>query len=52
VVTRKHYSRAHEAANRVYDAVGNVIETHEHGGGFKEPQYAKQKAATPVKRDG
>jgi hypothetical protein len=32
----KHYNRAHEAAIRVYDAAGNVIETHERKGDFKE----------------
>ena len=26
----KHYSRSHDAVIRVYDAAGNVIETHEH----------------------
>jgi len=31
-----HSSRSHDAAIRVYDAVGNVIETHEHKGDFKE----------------
>jgi len=30
------YSRAHNAVIRVYDAGGNVIETHEHKGDFKE----------------
>ena len=30
------YSRSHDAVNRVYDAAGNVIETHEHAGAFKE----------------
>jgi hypothetical protein len=30
------YSRSHHAAIRVYDAAGNVIETHEHTGDFKE----------------
>jgi hypothetical protein len=32
---------------RVYDAAGNVIETHEHKGDFKEPRasHVKQKAA-------
>jgi hypothetical protein len=25
----KHYSRSHEAVIRVYDAAGNVIDTHE-----------------------
>jgi len=31
-----HYSRSHDAAIRVYDDAGNVIETHEHAGDFKE----------------
>ena len=31
-----HYSRSHDAVIRVYDAAGNVIETHEHAGEFKE----------------
>jgi hypothetical protein len=30
----KHYSRSHDALIRVYDDVGNVIETHEHAGDF------------------
>jgi hypothetical protein len=29
------YSRSHGAVIRVYDAAGNVIETHEHKGGLK-----------------
>jgi hypothetical protein len=32
----KFYSRSHNAMIRVYDAAGNVIETHEHAGDFKE----------------
>ena len=32
----KHRSRAHRAVIRGYDAAGNVIETHEHNGDFKE----------------
>jgi hypothetical protein len=32
-----HYSRSVDAVIRVYDAAGNVIETHEHKGEFKEP---------------
>ena len=32
----KHPSRSHGAVIRVYDAAGNVIETHEHAGDFKE----------------
>jgi hypothetical protein len=33
----KFYSRSHAALIRVYDAAGNVIETHEHAGEFREP---------------
>ena len=33
----KFRSRSHRAVIRVYDAAGNVIETHEQGGQFKEP---------------
>jgi hypothetical protein len=33
----EHYSRSHDAVIRVYDDAGNVIETHEHKGDFKEP---------------
>ena len=29
-------SFTHDAVIRVYDAAGNVIETHEHNGDFKE----------------
>jgi hypothetical protein len=29
---QKFYSRSHDAVIRVYDAAGNVIETHEHKG--------------------
>jgi hypothetical protein len=32
----KFYSSSHDAVIRVYDAAGNVIETHEHAGDFKE----------------
>jgi len=31
-----HSSRSHDAVNRVYDAAGNVIETHKNEGDFKE----------------
>jgi len=31
-----HSSRSHDAVIRVYGAAGNVIETHEHKGDFKE----------------
>jgi hypothetical protein len=32
----KFRSRSHHAVIRVYDEAGNVIETHEHTGDFKE----------------
>ena len=32
----KHLSRSHNAVICVYDAAGNVIETHEHTGDFRE----------------
>ena len=32
----RSYSRLHHAVIRVFDAAGNVIETHEHAGGFKK----------------
>jgi hypothetical protein len=32
----KFPSRSHNAVIRVYDEAGNVIETHEHKGDFKE----------------
>jgi len=31
----KFFSRSHDAVIRVYDAAGNLIETHEHAGEFK-----------------
>lgn len=31
------YSRSHDAVIRVYDDAGNVVETHEHKGDFREP---------------
>jgi hypothetical protein len=33
----QHRSRSHDAVIRVYDSAGNVRETHEHKGDFKEP---------------
>ena len=43
----KFRSRSHDAVIRVYDAAGNVIETHEHKGEFQGVvNGAKQKAAT------
>jgi len=32
-----HSSRSHDAVIRIYDGAGNVIETYEHAGEFKEP---------------
>jgi len=32
----KFFSRSHHAVIRVYDAAGNVIDTNEHAGDFKE----------------
>ena len=33
----QHCSRSHHTVIRVYDEAGNVIETHEHKGDFREP---------------
>jgi hypothetical protein len=33
----KFRSRSHDAVIRVYDETGNVIDTHEYKGDFKEP---------------
>jgi len=33
----KFRSRSHPAVIRVYDSAGNLLETHEHTGDFKEP---------------
>ena len=33
----KFYSRSHDAVIRVSDEAGNMIETYEHAGDFKEP---------------
>jgi hypothetical protein len=35
-MTSRLYSRSHPVVIRVYDPTGNVIETHEHKGDFKE----------------
>jgi hypothetical protein len=37
VVFTAGHPRSHHAVIRVYDDPGNVIETHEHKGEFKEP---------------
>jgi len=33
----KSYNRSHDVVIRVYDQSGDVIQTHEHEGDFKEP---------------
>ena len=42
---RQFFSRSHDAVIRVYDEAGNVIETHEHTGDFKEPELIKSDGA-------
>jgi len=37
ILSRIKAPRSHDAVIRVYDDAGNVIETHEHAGDFKEP---------------
>jgi hypothetical protein len=32
----EHRSRSHDAVIRVYDVAGNMIDTHEHKGDFKD----------------
>ena len=32
----KFFSRSHDAVVHIYDEAGNVIETHEHAGDFRE----------------
>ena len=33
----RFFCRSHDAVSRVFDNVGNVIQTHEHAGDFREP---------------
>jgi hypothetical protein len=42
--------RSHGAAVRIYDEAGNLIETHEHNGDFKEPwfNFLSRRAAASV----
>jgi hypothetical protein len=42
-----HSSRSHHAVIHVYDEVGNVIETHEHAGDFKEPHGGSASPTSP-----
>jgi hypothetical protein len=54
----KFHSRSHRAVIRVYDAAGNVIETHKHAGEFKESEpivlgiCSKTKSRYAAKRNG
>jgi hypothetical protein len=43
----KVFSRSHDAVIRVYDESGNVIETHEHAGEFKEVVSAERNKKPP-----
>jgi hypothetical protein len=45
------YSRSHDAVIRVYDAAGNVIETHEHKGDVKSVlSFLTRKVSTSLTR--
>jgi hypothetical protein len=46
MVARGFYSRSHDALIRVYDEAGNVNETHEHAGDFKEWQMPLLRACS------
>ena len=37
VAYAEFFSSSHRPVIRVYDAAGNVVETHQHAGDFKEP---------------
>ena len=41
----QQYSRSHDAVIRVYDAAGNVVETHEHKGEFKSGDPGRTRKA-------
>jgi hypothetical protein len=47
----RFFGRSHDAVIRVYDAAGNVIQTHERKGDFKE-LGSETKSHHAVKRDG
>jgi hypothetical protein len=46
----KHSSRSHDAVIGVYDEAGNVIETHEHAGEFKDHSAVNARARAPEPR--
>ena len=50
----QHRSRSHDTVIHVYDAAGNVIETHDHKGDFKKPRALPRETRSrhAVKRDG
>jgi hypothetical protein len=49
----EHCSRSHDAVIRVYDAAGNVFETHEHAGEFKGTVTLREtKSRHTVRLDG
>jgi tryptophan synthase beta subunit len=49
----KFFSRSHDAVIHVYDAAGNVIETHKHAGEISKSDSAREtKSRHTVKRDG
>ncbi len=51
LIHAKFYSRSHDAVIRVYDDAGNVIETHEHKGDFKEYDFfARITSEFPLKQ--
>jgi hypothetical protein len=45
----KFYSSSRDAIIRVYDAAGNLTETHEHKGDFKEPQIFFSRCFPPLR---
>jgi hypothetical protein len=47
-----HRSRSCDAVIRVYDAAGNVIDTHEHAGRVQRAVRSETKSRHAVKRDG
>jgi len=45
----KHRSRSHDAVIRVYDDAGNVIETHEPAGEFRESWRSRFESSSETK---
>ena len=42
----EHYSRSHDAVIRVYDAAGDLVETHKHAAEFKSANFVIHTATT------